>query len=252
MSINANALFRGFNSGSLVVNFTCYCVLLLVIILPICQTQAQQDNLVAKSLDSFTIELSHKFDPKQEFKPRGSILVRPRSDRRTAQITLNQVELTDSDLAELKEASDRGGTYSLKATLKKREGDKLVAIKTTQTLIKACSLYVSNLADFITINLGPFQDFVSINTFTTEPECIGQTIHSELSRRFNTSVQVDSIAVAPAPDTETFIQRIEEEARNKSKQGKEDNRSFFAKYWIYIVPAVVILMLFSGPPEGGR
>ena len=40
---------------------------------------------------------------------------------------------------------------------------------------------------------------------------------------------------------------MKEQAEGKGK----DNRSFFAKYWMYIVPVVLVLMLSSqAEPEG--
>ena len=74
----------------------------------------------------------------------------------------------------------------------------------------------------------------------------------------------------PAPDTAAFIQRMEEEKKRQergevgifSTQSENfyshlphvqvpDNRSFLAKYWMYIVP-VVLFMAINGAaaPEG--
>lgn len=65
------------------------------------------------------------------------------------------------------------------------------------------------------------------------------------------SVQIDVMKVAPAPETATYIQRLEIERREKEKSQGQDNRSFLSKYWMYIVP-IVIFMLISGAsnPEG--
>ena len=55
------------------------------------------------------------------------------------------------------------------------------------------------------------------------------------------------------PDTLTFVQKMEREAAERAKGQQADNRSFFAKYWMYIVPAVILLVMQSAaaPPEGG-
>ena len=74
----------------------------------------------------------------------------------------------------------------------------------------------------------------------------------------------------PAPDTAAFIQRMEEEKKRQERgevgiffpQSEKfyshltdvqvpDNRSFLAKYWMYIVP-VVLFMAINGAaaPEG--
>lgn len=55
-----------------------------------------------------------------------------------------------------------------------------------------------------------------------------------------------------SPDTATFIQKIEREREARDRGDVKDNRGFFAKYWMYIVP-VAILVLVSGvtSPEAG-
>lgn len=56
------------------------------------------------------------------------------------------------------------------------------------------------------------------------------------------------------PDTATFIQKIEREREARDRGEVKDNRGFFAKYWMYIVP-VAILVLVSGvtsPETGGN
>ncbi|CAB4006789.1 ER membrane complex subunit 10, partial [Paramuricea clavata] len=54
------------------------------------------------------------------------------------------------------------------------------------------------------------------------------------------------------PETQTYIKKLEDERRGKERGKGKDNRSFFAKYWMYIVPLLLFLLL-SGqePPAGG-
>lgn len=212
-----------------------------------------QDSISLKT-DPLTIDLYHKFEANQDFKLRGSILVRPKTEYRPASASiLNQIELTDSDLEAIRESLKLEEAYYLKASLrpnKKSPQDK--PVRTTQTIVKTCSLASAKLVDYITVNLSPANDFVSVNLHTADHSCSEGELEN-LPRKFNTSILVESGSVAPIPDTATYIKRLEEERQNKLKEGKEDNRSFFAKYWIYIVPAVIILMVFSGPGEqGGR
>jgi len=65
-------------------------------------------------------------------------------------------------------------------------------------------------------------------------------------------VVVDVLQNAPQPDTQTYIVRMERDRKEKEKSAHQDNRSFLAKYWMYILP-VVIFVLMSGAsnPEGG-
>lgn len=56
-----------------------------------------------------------------------------------------------------------------------------------------------------------------------------------------------------SPDTASFIQKIEREREARDHGDPKDQRGFFAKYWMYIVP-VAIIVLISGatsPEQGG-
>lgn len=237
---------------------------LLVLLLTTSQTNQQQqqqpsgqDLSIYLKTSPFTVDLYHKFGSgdKQQFSLRGSITVRPKTEYRPAQVSWigQQTKLTQEDLRALKEAADSDDFYYLRSTVRAKKDSAKESTKTTQTVIKACSLYNSKLIDYLIVNLSPFGDFLGLNVYTEDPYC--SNLYTQLAPEdasFNTSLTVDLGALGPQPDTATYIRRLEEERQNKLKEGKEDNRSFFAKYWIYIVPAVVILMMFSGPEQGSR
>lgn len=227
--------------------------LFTILILILISNQSFQQNSLASKSEQFYIDLHHRFGSLSDYKLRGSILVTPTTEYRPATAAfVKHLELTEEDLKSLAAASDKDNTYYLKAAYRTKKADKSEkAPKVTQTIVKSCSIYKSNLADFVTINLTPTNDFISVNLFTTNQECIGEN-PAEPVKKFNTTVLVDSTSFGPAPDTTTYIQRIEEERQRKGKEGKEDNRSFFAKYWVYIVPAIVILMVLGGPEQGAR
>ena len=68
---------------------------------------------------------------------------------------------------------------------------------------------------------------------------------------FNSKVVVQHMETGPSPDTASFIQKMEEEKLAKERGDTKDNRSFFAKYWMYIIPFVLVLAMSGGGPEGG-
>ncbi|BES91407.1 ER membrane protein complex subunit 10 [Nesidiocoris tenuis] len=49
----------------------------------------------------------------------------------------------------------------------------------------------------------------------------------------------------PMPDTASYINRLDKEREAKEKGTTQDNRSFLVKYWMYIVP-VALFVLISG------
>lgn len=85
-------------------------------------------------------------------------------------------------------------------------------------------------------------------------ETCGTIRDSELEQmeEFNTMVSLKTIELAPIPDTASFIQKVEQERDQRERGETKDNRSFIAKYWMYIVPCV-ILLLISGVtnPDSG-
>ena len=67
---------------------------------------------------------------------------------------------------------------------------------------------------------------------------------------------VQSIKVAQAPDTEVYLEKLKKEIEQKEKGAQADNQSFLSKYWMYIVPFVIIMFISQlANPEaagGGR
>lgn len=60
---------------------------------------------------------------------------------------------------------------------------------------------------------------------------------------FSTVVNLKTIEQAPVPDTAGFIQKVEKEREARDRGETKDNRSFLSKYWMYIVPAVILLLI---------
>lgn len=189
---------------------------------------------VAVKTEPILLDLFHKFSDDSQFTKRGILTIKPNLG--TTGATIKQDKLTESQLKAIKEGH---GNYYIRAVQKD---------KVSETLVKKCS--IRGLVDFIAVNLSPSNDFISLNLFTIDPECQSEGL-APTTRDFNTTVFVNIGSIGPSPDTATYVKRLEEERQSKLREGKEDNRSFFAKYWIYIVPAVVFLMIFSGPQEPG-
>lgn len=113
---------------------------------------------------------------------------------------------------------------------------------------RACALFKSQLMDTIFI----YTDHVgavmgvhqSVSSSHTDCSVLSQ-LEIDAIEDFNTDVIVKAIENAPVPDTATFLNRMEQERLARERGDTKDNRGFFAKYWMYIVPAVVI-MLISG------
>ncbi|KAM3172078.1 hypothetical protein ACTXT7_015292 [Hymenolepis weldensis] len=68
--------------------------------------------------------------------------------------------------------------------------------------------------------------------------------------QISTKVSFQKPALAIGPDTQEYLAKIEKLREEKLRQEQGDNRSFFSKYWMYIVPIVIFVMfLKAGDPN---
>ncbi|KAI6210761.1 Chloride channel and Cystathionine beta-synthase domain containing protein [Aphelenchoides besseyi] len=74
-------------------------------------------------------------------------------------------------------------------------------------------------------------------------ECSLDDLKSRTPTKISGNVVVTNIGELPSPEVATYLQRIEEEKRSRQHGAAQDNRSFFAKYWMYIVPAAIFLLV---------
>ena len=61
-----------------------------------------------------------------------------------------------------------------------------------------------------------------------------------------------TVKVANSPDTQLYIEKVKKEIEAKKETNNDNNKSFLAKYWYYIVPFVVIMFIssFLNPEQG--
>ncbi|KAI8116928.1 ER membrane protein complex subunit 10 [Lucilia cuprina] len=136
------------------------------------------------------------------------------------------------------------GFYRLKAVVEYPNGLK----RTFFTANKACNLLSSQLNDelWISIDANGYVNALSLSTSDGDFTDCSTLDFSNLSiTEFNTEVLIKHTELAPIPDTASFIQKIEREREARERGENKDNRGFFAKYWMYIVP-VVLLVFISG------
>ena len=116
-----------------------------------------------------------------------------------------------------------------------------------RSFTSACSLVESGMVDIISLQTDHKGKVMSLSLSGGS-----RTSSPGLRDTFKTKIVTNGMEPGPVPDTAAFIQRLEEEKRRKEKGEVPDNRSFLAKYWMYIVP-VVLFMAINGAaaPEGG-
>nr|CAG4638870.1 EOG090X0JXR [Cyclestheria hislopi] len=178
-----------------------------------------------------TLSLYHSIGLLQNFQPRGQISIR---SLKTGAVTVQQNPIMDTDA--LKRAANSDDFYQLKVISRSQEIEKSFLVST-----KACLLYESQLSDIITIHVDLMGNIYGVSLVTAKNRCDGSV--PTMSGNFNTSVLVNYMEHGPIPDVAMYVQRMEQEKVAKERGETKDNRSFFAKYWIYIIPLVLVFMM---------
>lgn len=74
---------------------------------------------------------------------------------------------------------------------------------------------------------------------------------SATNSELNVFASLQNIKPGQAPETEVYLEKLRKEQEQKEKGAQGENQSFFSKYWIYIVPFVVIMFISNlANPEG--
>lgn len=172
-------------------------------------------------------------EPMPNFVERGNITIR---NVRSGTLVIEQSGLSRPQINQLKELAKTDGKYRLQVTARTSSGSEATFL----TSIPACYLLGSDLRDTLTLWLDSAAEPMAVS-LSAPGSCV---MDNNFAKMWNTSVLVKYPDAGPAPDTATHIQKLEREREARERGETKDNRSFLAKYWMYIV-AVVILFLLS-------
>lgn len=189
------------------------------------------------------MRLMHSFDdsPVPKFIERGNISI---SSIRLGASNVVQIGLQDSHITQLKKLARNGGKYQLKAVVRSSSGSETTFL----TSVLACHLLGMDLEDSLNVWLDSAAEPVAVNLVSRGP-C---TMEGPSTKMWTTNVQVKYPDGGPVPDTATYIHKLEKEREARERGDTKDNRSFLAKYWMFIVPGLILFVLMSAQnPEGG-
>lgn len=210
---------------------------------------------MAPKIDDLVITVEHALienPDASDFKPRGTISLR--SLKQQTGVFYQRDQLTKEELRLIKEmAQSKEDVYyriRVPSHFGTSEKDKSTFVS---TYVRACALYESKLTETITIAVDHLGYIYGIGLRVPVSQCDGKT-HGPawLPAYFNTTINVLSQAPGALPDTHTYVQRLEKEKAEQAAGKGKDNRSFLAKYWMYIVPVVIFMLMTSQQPEQGE
>ncbi|KAJ8675990.1 hypothetical protein QAD02_011776 [Eretmocerus hayati] len=189
------------------------------------------------------VRLMHSFQnsPTPQFKERGNITI---SSIRSSAAVIVQPSLSEADVKKLKALASNSGKYQLKAIVKTSSSSETTFLSS----VLACNLLGSNLKDVLYVWLDSTAEPVAVNLVSRGP-CSSE---DPTTLNWTTDVNIKYPDGGLAPDTAPYIQKLEREKLARESGEVKDNRSFFAKYWMYIVPALIFFVLTSATnPEAG-
>jgi len=219
-----------------------------------------------------SLVIEHSLDEGLTWTPRATINLK---SLKTDNAIINHLgALSSEDRRKFKVLLKTNGVYKLRAPSRltlpsnvpspvdETEDPNDDATRYVSTFVRACALFDASLNDQVTIHLGGGADVIGVSLLAfppnhgcsiARPEDVDENIVGERLTHWSSEVAVSHLTQGPVPDTLTFVQKMEREAAERAKGSQADNRSFFAKYWMYIVPAVILLVMQSAaaPAEGG-
>nr|A7E2M3.1 RecName: Full=ER membrane protein complex subunit 10; Flags: Precursor [Danio rerio]AAI50421.1 Zgc:171980 protein [Danio rerio] len=218
-----------------------------------CNNGRRSGDAVDTDFSGFSVPLEHSFevDDVPRFRLRGALQFR---GGRENSVYLSQNQLSEKDRNTLKDVAAVDGLYRIRVPRVSLQVDRQTERQYEGYLtafVRACALVESHLSDVITLHTDVSGYVIGISIVTIPGSCRGIEVEDEVDLEvFNTTISVMAPVTAPVPETAPYIERMEMEMEKKGKNPQEQ-KSFFAKYWMYIVPLVLFLMMSGAQDQSG-
>jgi hypothetical protein len=111
----------------------------------------------------------------------------------------------------------------------------------------------SNYLINLTVNIGLNNRMSSISIKTRPKKDISEEMNLNSLEHMTFYTSIQSMKQGQIPETEAYLEKAKKEIEQKEIAAGGGNESFLQKYWMYIVPFVVIMFLMNlvNPEAGG-
>ncbi|XP_045492132.1 ER membrane protein complex subunit 10 [Colias croceus] len=190
------------------------------------------------------IRIEHSLNCKEDkYCNRGNISLK---SIRAGTATIDQNPLSQQHIDELKELASIDGFYTLRTFVTTADSKETEFLSS----VKAKAFLENGLSDVISAWVLPSGEVIAV-TFQVTNSSQSHGLHRS-DYDIHSDFYLRHVDQAPVPDTASYIQKLEREREAREKGELKDNRSFLAKYWMYIVPIAIFVMISGATnPEGG-
>ncbi|XP_041472538.1 ER membrane protein complex subunit 10-like [Lytechinus variegatus] len=207
-----------------------------------------------EGLSTYVLVIEHSFDQgmSPKFGSRGTLSFK--SNRESQGMFVQTAALTAGEKRKLKDLAKHDGIYRIRVPTSLEANPDDSSLQFVSTFTRACALLQSRLSDNITVSVDQSGNVLGVSLVPMYGSCDRDSSGESLSSLdyFNTSVSLSVTTAGPSPDTQAYVRKLEDERMMKEKGKGPDNRSFLAKYWMYIVPVVLFVLVSSGGEQQQR
>lgn len=195
------------------------------------EEEFEEDNTDTKPVSSSTLTyiLQHNIDG--EWTTRGEISI-----PKTGKPTITQ-KASESDLNAIYELAKGTDVYRLRLFPKNDESNPV------STYTSACAFFSSDLQDAISLHVDADNRVYGIDV-THSFSCKSGAVPKKKSKNFHSHIALQQPRVGPKP----FLDDLQAELERKQLEASgavQPEKSFIQKYWMYILPVVVMMLLRS-------